>query len=314
MGGGAVVGGAIGAGRGAGRGGDALGPALVLSLFVLIGNPLIVMAIMGYVGYRKRTGFMAGLTVAQISEFSIVFVAMGISLSHVDVQALGLTTLVGLVTITQSTYMILYAQPLYEAARGGPPGSPPRLSDVAVEGVAGRGHMNTTADEPRSLPPHAVNAATDFLSVRIADLAVQRAAQLAREQACPPAPPHVLSRLAEYAAAVAGQPPSGRTPDRGRASGAAARGGCPGGRGTPGGARLRRGGPTGPDAGAMGGRGGGAVSGVGGALAGGQRLLLGATAERLLRRAQCPVLVVRQSTAQPYQRVLLPVDFSPWSA
>ena len=89
-------------------------PAVVLSLFVLIGNPLIVMAIMGYMGYRKRTGFLAGLTVAQISEFSIVFMAMGITLGHVGVQALGLTTLVGLVTITVSTYMILYAQPLYE--------------------------------------------------------------------------------------------------------------------------------------------------------------------------------------------------------
>ncbi|MDP2452154.1 MAG: cation:proton antiporter [Polaromonas sp.] len=93
--------------------GAELAPAVVLSLFVLIGNPLIVMAIMGYMGYRKRTGFMAGLTVAQISEFSIVFVAMGISLGHVGVQALGLTTLVGLVTITVSTYMILYSQPLY---------------------------------------------------------------------------------------------------------------------------------------------------------------------------------------------------------
>jgi len=65
-------------------------------------------------GYRKRTGFLDGLTVAQISEFSIVFVAMGITLGHVGVQALGLTTLVGLVTITVSTYMILYSQPLYE--------------------------------------------------------------------------------------------------------------------------------------------------------------------------------------------------------
>lgn len=45
-----------------------------------------------------------------------------------------------------------------------------------------------------------------------------------------------------------------------------------------------------------------------------QRLLLGTTAERLLRKAQCPVLVVRQSAAQPYQRVLVPVDFLPWSA
>jgi len=72
------------------------------------------MAIMGYMGYRRRTGFLAGLTVAQISEFSIVFVAMGITLGHVGVQALGLTTLVGLVTITVSTYIILYAQPLYK--------------------------------------------------------------------------------------------------------------------------------------------------------------------------------------------------------
>ncbi|MGE0071852.1 MAG: cation:proton antiporter, partial [Thiomonas sp.] len=63
--------------------GGQLWPAVLLSLFVLVGNPLIVMAIMGWMGYRKRTGFMAGLTVAQISEFSIVIVAMGISLGHV---------------------------------------------------------------------------------------------------------------------------------------------------------------------------------------------------------------------------------------
>lgn len=94
--------------------GGEIWPAVVLSLFVLIGNPLIVMAIMGYMGYRRRTGFLCGLTVAQISEFSIIFVAMGISLGHIDNGALGLTTLVGLVTIALSTYMILYSHPLYE--------------------------------------------------------------------------------------------------------------------------------------------------------------------------------------------------------
>lgn len=89
-------------------------PAVALSLFVLIGNPLIVMGIMGYMGYRKRTGFLAGLTVAQISEFSIIFVAMGISLGHVGKDVLGLTTIVGIVTIALSTYMILYSHPLYD--------------------------------------------------------------------------------------------------------------------------------------------------------------------------------------------------------
>ncbi len=90
-----------------------LGTALVLSLFVLIGNPLIVMIIMGLMGYRKKTGFFAGLTVAQISEFSIIFVAMGIALGHIGMDALGITTMVGLITIALSTYMILYSQPLY---------------------------------------------------------------------------------------------------------------------------------------------------------------------------------------------------------
>ena len=93
--------------------GASLSAAAVLSLFVLIGNPLIVMAIMGYMGYRKRTGFLAGLTVAQISEFSVVFTALGVSLGHVGIDTLSLVTLVGLVTITLSTYMILYSGALY---------------------------------------------------------------------------------------------------------------------------------------------------------------------------------------------------------
>ncbi|MEE4360743.1 MAG: cation:proton antiporter family protein [Pseudomonadales bacterium] len=93
--------------------GGELAPAIALSIFVLIGNPLIVMVIMGLLGYRKRTGFLAGLTVAQISEFSLIFVAMGVSLGQVEESALALVTLVGLVTIAASTYMITWSHTLY---------------------------------------------------------------------------------------------------------------------------------------------------------------------------------------------------------
>jgi len=94
--------------------GGQIGPAIVLSLFVLIGNPLIVMIIMGVMGYRRRTGFLAGLTVAQISEFSLILGALGITLGHIDKEVLGLITLVGLITIGLSTYLILYSHPLYK--------------------------------------------------------------------------------------------------------------------------------------------------------------------------------------------------------
>ncbi|MAT16415.1 MAG: sodium:proton exchanger [Planctomyces sp.] len=94
--------------------GSQMFPALVLSVFVLVGNPLIVMVIMGAMGYRKRTGFLAGLTVAQISEFSLMLAALGMSLGHIDGDAVALVTLVGLSTITLSTYLILYSHPFYE--------------------------------------------------------------------------------------------------------------------------------------------------------------------------------------------------------
>lgn len=93
--------------------GQDLSRAVVFSLFVLIGNPFIVILIMAWMGYRARTGFLAGLTVAQISEFSLIFIAMGMSLGHVDQSAVGLVTLVGLVTIALSVYMITYSRQLY---------------------------------------------------------------------------------------------------------------------------------------------------------------------------------------------------------
>lgn len=44
-----------------------------------------------------------------------------------------------------------------------------------------------------------------------------------------------------------------------------------------------------------------------------RRLVLGTTAERLMRRTQRPLLVVRQTPHEPYRRVLAALDFSPWS-
>ena len=93
--------------------GDQIPAAIAFSLFVLIGNPLIVLMIMGVMGYPSRVGFLAGLAVAQISEFSLIFIALGRDLGQVNEDIVGLVTLVGLVTIAGSTYMILYSKQLY---------------------------------------------------------------------------------------------------------------------------------------------------------------------------------------------------------
>ena len=93
--------------------GDQIPAAVAFSLFVLIGNPLIVLIIMGAMGYPSRVGFLAGLAVAQISEFSLIFIALGRDLGQVNDDIVGLVTLVGLITIAGSTYMILYSKQLY---------------------------------------------------------------------------------------------------------------------------------------------------------------------------------------------------------
>lgn len=88
-------------------------PALVFSLFVLFGNPLIVLALMGLMGYKRRTSFLASVTVAQISEFSFILVAMGEKIGHIPSSIVGLTTIVGVITMTASTYLIFYANDIY---------------------------------------------------------------------------------------------------------------------------------------------------------------------------------------------------------
>lgn len=45
-----------------------------------------------------------------------------------------------------------------------------------------------------------------------------------------------------------------------------------------------------------------------------RRMVLGSTSERLLRRTTRPLLVVRQKPHELYRRVLVALDFSPWSA
>ncbi len=93
--------------------GQIIVPAIVLSFFVLVGNPIIVILLMNILGFSRKTGFMAGLTVAQISEFSLILASLGLQVGHLSPDILSLITLVGLFTIAGSTYLILYGEKLY---------------------------------------------------------------------------------------------------------------------------------------------------------------------------------------------------------
>lgn len=92
---------------------QALWPALALSAIVLIGKPLLVMGTLGYMGYTKFTSFKAGIHLSQISEFSILLVVFAYSQGVVSQEVNAVITLVALITIGISTYLMNFDTQLY---------------------------------------------------------------------------------------------------------------------------------------------------------------------------------------------------------
>lgn len=95
---------------------DSTGTVAVLSLLTLLGKPLFLLWSILRNGYTKRTAFLASTTLAQISEFSFILVAMGVKTRMVPESTLSIVALVGLVTIAVSSYMALCADLLYRLA------------------------------------------------------------------------------------------------------------------------------------------------------------------------------------------------------
>jgi Kef-type K+ transport system membrane component KefB len=154
--------------------GSQLLPALALALFVLIGNPLIFLFIIAGLGYDVRTSFLTSVTVAQISEFSFIFAAMGVSAALIGEPILSVVAVVGVVTIGVSSYMILHSDGLFGLVDGwgllrpfralsrgaAPPAAPPALDGHII--VAGMNSLGRRlVHELAGLGAHVVAIDTD---------------------------------------------------------------------------------------------------------------------------------------------------------
>ena len=88
-------------------------PAIVLSLIVMIGKPIFVMTSLGLLGYTRLTNFKAAIHLSQISEFSIILVIFAANSGLIDQRAIAVITLVALITIGISTYLMKYSDHLF---------------------------------------------------------------------------------------------------------------------------------------------------------------------------------------------------------
>jgi len=85
---------------------------LVLLVLVIIIKPLIIMFIVRLMGYKKRTSFLTGNSLAQTSEFSLVILAIGFGLGHINQGLFSTLVLLTILTMSLTTYLITYEKKL----------------------------------------------------------------------------------------------------------------------------------------------------------------------------------------------------------
>jgi hypothetical protein len=89
-------------------------PSLVLSFFVIISTPLLLLFILAkLLGQKKRTSFLIGISLAQISEFSIILVVLGERLGHISFDVVSIVAVTAILTIAASSFLIHKAGSLY---------------------------------------------------------------------------------------------------------------------------------------------------------------------------------------------------------
>ncbi len=89
---------------------DDLGLIVVLTLFVLLGKPVLIAVIETLLGFQARVATTAGLTLGQISEFSGILASLGVVLGQIDGRVAGVMASVALLTITVSTLLSARAE------------------------------------------------------------------------------------------------------------------------------------------------------------------------------------------------------------
>ncbi|MFC2154031.1 cation:proton antiporter [Candidatus Altiarchaeota archaeon] len=88
-------------------------PLLFFLLLILIVKPIIIMALNSVLGYGRRSTFLTGISLAQISEFSLIIALQGLFTQQITTEMFSLVALIGVISFTVTSYFIKYDNKLY---------------------------------------------------------------------------------------------------------------------------------------------------------------------------------------------------------
>ncbi len=91
--------------------------AIIASIVLMIGNFLIMFYLIDREHFTPETSFLGSINMTQVSEFSIVVGALAVQQEYIGNDVLGYLSLMALLTMSTSSYLIQYNQELYEKAK-----------------------------------------------------------------------------------------------------------------------------------------------------------------------------------------------------
>jgi len=87
--------------------------AIVASAVLMVGNFWIMFHLIDREGFSVETSFLGSINMIQVSEFSLVVGALGVAQGYIGSEVLGYLSLMALLTMSLSTYIINYNHEIY---------------------------------------------------------------------------------------------------------------------------------------------------------------------------------------------------------
>jgi len=88
-------------------------PVIVMLAIVLIIKPLLTIFAVKIFGYKSKTAFLSGVSLAQTSEFSLIIAALGVAQGHISQEIFAMAIVLTVITIGASSYLIKYGNLIY---------------------------------------------------------------------------------------------------------------------------------------------------------------------------------------------------------
>jgi len=88
--------------------------ALIASGVMMVGNFLIMFYLIDRMKFTPRTSFIGSINMTQVSEFSLVVGALAVQQEYIGNDILGYISVMALITIGTSTYLINYNKEIYQ--------------------------------------------------------------------------------------------------------------------------------------------------------------------------------------------------------